>query len=827
MSTLVKAFHELYAVPLQRVSINKGIHYKKEEAVFWRIVYSSNTVKILLTLPHAWKEFIVQKINSVWPHAPLQEVETELDFNPDQCAAAKVFCKHHWLFSLSTHSQTSAPYPSLLEPVRDMKDTDKAEIQILIKPTNDAWQEDWIKAFVQYQEDKIRRQIGTHKESLAYRMAEKFEQGCSLLEQGLGWILRADKKKDESQSEVIQLIRALQDAKDDELSPSSKKKGHYKAFEVSISIMSQSENEDRRKLTARSLATTFQELNENQELVYEWASPPSLYKNMKNWKVQGNSRNILSVPELCKLVQLPTAGIQTEYGELMSLNRREVSISNDELFQEEGIPIGYVTEKNISRLARRPIKPYDNIELKHVYDALCTPEFNGGKMGTGKTGAGVVQAIEFIKAGFTAFVMDTADGQGIQELEDSLPEDYPEHKLIHIDLDNKMWPVALNWGDILGRQLEKGDDQELEILEVSERITNRLVEFIGNMATSEFTDRMKQYLVACSRAVISSKPDWSFLDIELALKSPSYREELLKHPDVKSQPEIYDDLVSLQFKAENDSIRVITDPIISRFKMLSSSRFLANMFMQPAKLDNSGRPLMDFRRFMDNPEGGYGYLICIHASSDAWGEDGQELTLGFLTDKINLAGFSRVDIPQGERKPTLFWLDEPHKVIKKTARYFKNGAVEFRKYRVKLLFSGHSLAQMGAAADALKDGGCQFTWYKTENVKAFDELSEQFAPYNPEELYATLPEKWQAVNKVRLPSGQDCPAFIAQMMAPPALTRSRENRRKECTRAYGRHWKEVSDYIQTKRLAYQKKDESWYMERLEKSTPKGGKRKSK
>lgn len=421
---MVKAFHELYAVPFQRIQYEKGIIYKKEEAVFWRLLYSKDSIKILLTIPSNWKEFIIQKINSVWPRAPVQEIETSVDFNADLCAAIKVFCKHHWLFSLNTHSQISAPYPSLLEPVRDMQEDDKAEVQILIKPVNDEWQEDWAKAFVNFQDGKIERKTGTHKDTLIYRVAETVEYGCSLVEQGLAWVLRAEKKKEKPQDTLKHLVKALQTAKEEEITPATKKKGQHKAFEVSISIMSQSIDKDRRKLTARSLATSFQDLNEDQEFVYEWVPPSSLLKNMKSFRIYGNPRNILSVPEVCKLVQLPTAGIQNNYNELKSLNRREVDVFNDELFQDVGIPIGYVTVKNVTRLARRPIKPYGNVELKHVYDALCTPEFNGGKMGTGKTGAGVVQTIEFIKAGFTVFAMDTADGQGLRELEDSLPEDF-------------------------------------------------------------------------------------------------------------------------------------------------------------------------------------------------------------------------------------------------------------------------------------------------------------------------------------------------------------------------------------------------------------------
>jgi len=77
-------------------------------------------------------------------------------------------------------------------------------------------------------------------------------------------------------------------------------------------------------------------------------------------------------------------------------------------------------------------------------------------------------------------------------------------------------------------------------------------------------------------------------------------------------------------------------------------------------------------------------------------------------------------------------------------------------------------------------------------------------------LYASLPDKWEAVNKVRLPSGKDCPAFIAKMESPPAFVRSREKRRQECARLFGRYWKDVRDSIQKRRLEYQAKDEAWY-----------------
>ncbi|WP_348235143.1 hypothetical protein, partial [Salmonella enterica] len=81
------------------------------------------------------------------------------------------------------------------------------------------------------------------------------------------------------------------------------------------------------------------------------------------------------------------------------------------------------------------------------------------------------------------------------------------------------------------------------------------------------------------------------------------------------------------------------------------------------------------------------------------------------------------------------------------------------------LYTNHSIDQMGAAAQALLDGGAQITSYKTERLSELSRFAHALKPYdNAKVLYEALPDKHRAVNKVRLPSGADCPAFIADMV---------------------------------------------------------------
>lgn len=119
-------------------------------------------------------------------------------------------------------------------------------------------------------------------------------------------------------------------------------------------------------------------------------------------------------------------------------------------------------------------------------------------------------------------------------------------------------------------------------------------------------------------------------------------------------------------------------------------------------------------------------------------------------------------------------------------------------------------AGLGAAAAPLLDGGVQITSYKTKRLSEFGKYFHMFAPYtDAAELYEALPEKWRAINAVRLPSGKTCPAFIADMTPPPKKVKDRSYAWQQSAEKYGRPWKQVRDRIQAKRAHYQGRDAEW------------------
>ncbi|GMK49134.1 hypothetical protein PghCCS26_62640 [Paenibacillus glycanilyticus] len=785
----------------------------------FRIVMKSNSVNFYLLLPRDKAGEVLRKAEAIYDAGiTIQEVPGGLPrLEPERVFCTELSYRRHDIFSLATDKDNNYPLPSLLTAVRTLEGDDVAIFDALLEPYDRrAWMKEAKEAHELLEKGYVPAASFQHKflrmvhqafERARYELLELTRFTKEQKEQLEAW------RKEQSTYREAAQIR-------EEMTTASKRKPGEEVLRTWLRVAVQSDDPGRRRDAAYTIANAWKDVSANNELE-RYDVPPKwtaryldAIETRRGFSIRFKP-NKMSVDEAGKLLQLPGDTLIDEFPQINARKVREISLP-DELVQDglKAVRIGWVTERGVRKLARQPLEPFADVSQSAVYDALCTALFGQGKQGSGKSaGLGTIWAYDMVMAGFTAILIDTADGQMLRDFLNCLPADYPEEKIHALNFDNKAWPIPTGWEDVYGRTFAAaGDDTELAALEISEKITARFIGFVNGLtSTGEFTDRMRQYTMSCMRA-ITARSGWSFLDLELALTSPAYRQELLGWAEVQSMPDVVYDLATLQEKAEKGTAGAIIDPIVSRLKALSSSQFLANLFYQPPKLQPDGKPVLDLRRIMDNPEGGYGHVVAIQASFDAW-QEAQATILGFFEDKINFNAFSRIDTEQALRKPVLKWIDEPHKVIKAIEGKLAGSAVEFRKYRVKNLFTGHSIDQMGAAANALLDGGACITSYKTERESELRRFAHAFAPYtDAKTLYAALPDKHVAINKVRLPSGKDAPAFIADMVPPPHAVRDRSHVWQVCSERYGRPWKEVRNSIQEKRSRFARLDEEWFSE---------------
>lgn len=779
----------------------------------FRIVMQANEIGFFLIVPNDKAQEILRKVEGIYDSSITIE---KVDSLP-KIDAARAFCtelhyKKHDIFSLDTDRSNNYPLPSILTAVRTLQGDDLAIFDAMLEPyQREAWAADTKDAYGQLDRGYIPsnspggvifRAVNDAINILRYELADLF----------------AITQEQKAKAQQCKLTDAgYQEAKrlHDSLSNATKRKQDDEILKTWIRIAVHSDDVTRARSAAYSLANAFSDIKADNELTRvdipaKWV--PKYVEAIEQRKPVAilSTPLKMSIEEAGKLMQLPGDTLLSEFPEVVSKNLKDVHLP-DELTQDDipHIRLGKVVERGHSQLACFPLIPYGDVSQKAIYDALCTASFGQGKQGTGKSeGYGSTWAYDMVVNGYSVIIIDTADGQVLRNFINALPEDYPEDQIHALNMDNRGYPIALGWNDIYGRDFS-GDD-ELQALEISERITSRFISFINSLSnTGDFTDRMQQYVKSCMRAITTS-PTWSFLDLELSLTSPGYREELLQSDKVQEMPDVVLDLSTLQERAAAGKEGEIINPILSRIKQLAGTQFMTNLFYQDPKIKDDGRPVLDLREIMDNESGGkYGHVVAIQASYDAWNDD-QATILGFMLDKINFNAFSRVDQEQKDRRPCLVWIDEPHKVIKNIEGSLTGTAVEFRKYRIKNLFTGHSIDQMGKAADALLQGGAQITSYKTEKLNEFTRFAHQFAPYtDAQDLYEALPEKWRAINTVRLPSGKPCPAFIADMPAPPKEVKDRSEVWQISAERYGRPWKEVRDTIQQKRAKYIELDKSW------------------
>lgn len=752
---LAETYRELY----QRM--NGGWRPDDPDRVFFETVITGKTFRTYITTNAPLVDMVKQHANMTWKHITLTDCDADplAGLEPVDAIAYELRLKHPFFMSLKTDRRMQeTPLGEIMEMARGLAEDDRAVIQFGFQNAEPGWES----------------------------IAEKDLQALRQMKQKPRWWRGG---REESAATSMKPARS--------------------GYDFVLRILVQSADERRRRMISRGIIAALRQLEQDNvftdRIVRRWRMKKFI-RRMQERHIRvplfSNRRNIVTAPEIAHFVKLPQRSIQQEYAQVEAVTKPEVQLPN-ELFHENvpHIKIGTVVERGQTRMACFPLKAFGNKSQTKVDDAYCLPEFSFGEMGSGKTGEAIHRAHSAIMNGQTAFFFDTADGAAVRDLHDSLPADYPEEKIIHFDLTNLAWPVALSWA--FDPKVSEGAGENAELMAVKAREAGRkfLHQFVAGMSAAEFSPKMEGHLAAAARTV-GANP----LDIELALTSPSFREELLEREDVRQMLDVVNVLEGMQDKARRGSEDSTAKGVMDRLRLLGSDQFRTNLFFQT--------PLraLDFRKFADNAEGGYGYCVTFYCDKNSHGPDGQVAIMTFLLAKVLLEGaYSRVEIlDQNKRKPFLIILDEPHRFIRgeMATKLGEDAAVELRKYRCKLVMMGHSRAQLGTLWDAFESGGIQVTMYKSKDVQAFRDLKNIISPLDPEEAWAALGEH-EAVVTRKLPSKTEV-SFICKMAPPPETVKDRSARRDACARQFGRHWKEVSKEIQQRRAEYAAKDRLWY-----------------
>lgn len=769
VEALARAMAEFYAKPISRISRDgRQLKVKHADRFVFSIALMTDEILFELFIPQRLADHFKQKAQAVWEKATIKPIGSILRIDPEKCKCCELVYRRHDIFALATDRDENAPLAEILAATKDMRDGDMAVIDIIFEPTDRvAWEYDAGKAYEKFQKGRMPRKV---EMTPAYALGAgfgAFNLAMSEVQKAIVESIGGENNKTILPMDPERESLAVRD-----LSPATTKKIHSPVLKTCIRIASESPDPERAALTMRAIAGAFKDITADNELVRRDRSPRKVVKEILEHRMPLAGTIMMSTAEAGKLMQLPTGGLQEEYPQIESVGHREVNLPG-ELFAG-GIAIGEVTKGGVTRAAHLPV---------HDWNILCLPHISLGAMGTGKTTQDAVVALGFLQHGFSAVAIDVADGKLIDVIRDGLPEGFPEDHIIDLDFGNLEYPIPLNWSEI-ARKLFSGQARSIDARKAANRLSAQLVSFVQQLG-HESTPRMESYLTAAGKAVLG-KPENGLLEVILALTSAEYRGQVLARGVANIQAA--DTLRSLHSAGDGMREQII-NPIMNRLNLLLGNEAMANCLLQRGKKE------IDFRKWLDGDKNGP-YFIGLRVPKDELLDTATDRLATFLIAKVWLSVLSRYDQPEEQRRPAVMVMDEPHQFMS-SKELWGDMVREARKWRLKLYWSAHNFRDFRSLGKTMKDAGCQYSVFRTSK-ETYHDLAEELLPFTLDDLIR-IPDRYYAVNKVVLPGAPNTPAFLAKMSLPPTMVKDRSNRRKECSKKYGRHIDDVERDIQRRR----------------------------
>lgn len=283
----------------------------------------------------------------------------------------------------------------------------------------------------------------------------------------------------------------------------------------------------------------------------------------------------------------------------------------------------------------------------------------------GKTGTGKSTLLEFLAS------QDIARGEGLAlldphgDLVERVLAAVPEGRrddLIYFNVPDPMQPLGFN---------------PLESVQPLKRplAASQLLDVFKKLWSDSWGPRLEHILRNALLALLD-QPEATLADVLRLLGDEAYRKAASRrvlNPQVR-------DFWLREYASYPKNFRVeAIAPIQNKV-----GAFLANPLLQ--RILTQPRSSFDLCRVMDE-----GKILLVNLTKGKIGDDIAALLGSLLVSKIGLAGLTRSDVPEAERRDFYVYLDEFHSF---TTLSIVNMLSELRKYRVNLILAHQHLSQL-------------------------------------------------------------------------------------------------------------------------------------
>ncbi len=622
-----------------------GDNVKSEDLISFEITSSGDSgIKFYAVVPKHLAKFVEGQIYAQYPNADIKYVQDYVLGESGGSTNLKQFVttgeielEKDFIFPIKTFRNFEVdPLAAITGAISDLKLSQRAWIQILVRPVSNYWQASSKRYITAIKDGKDPYAKGIFAE-------------LSNLFKGMGDSISSMGSEDTQRKEIVKLEPGQQE----ELSEIELKMLKL-GFEFKVRVVTKAETQIESEQILRDIIASFKQFTTAHLNTFVHSKPnksgKEIYSEYLKRYLPSDTIDIINIEELASLYHMPNISVETPNIAWCRSKRIEPPMNLPKV-GEDGVTVFAETDYRGSR-QEFGIKREDR--RKHFYIL--------GKTGVGKSTVFKNMFISDILRGDGACMIDP-HGELIEELLDFIPAERVED-VIYFNPTDTQYPIGFNL-------LELKDKSQRDL------IADGVVEVFHKQFGTSWGPRL-QYILTNTIATALEAQGTTLLSVTRLLMDKNYRKFILKQVDDPILIKFWEE----EYAQMSQNPRLLSEsvsPIQNKVGRFISSAVTRNIIGQV-------KSTIDLREIMDSKK-----ILLVNLAQGKLGEETASLLGGMIITRLQSTALERVDLPADERNDFYLFVDEFQNFATDS---FAKILSEARKFRLDLCMTNQYIDQL-------------------------------------------------------------------------------------------------------------------------------------
>ncbi|MEX1051977.1 MAG: type IV secretion system DNA-binding domain-containing protein [Patescibacteria group bacterium] len=715
--------------------------------ISFEMVSRERAITFYIHTPRKLKEFVLSQVYAQYPTVEIQEQDDDyVQVNPELAvAAAELRFKKPRVYPIKTFVNFEVdPLSAITGVLSSVGDDEQIWTQLVIRPIDDAWQEEGekviaavkepaakSKGFIQIVADEAKQFVVDFIKSAAVGGGEEAKKD--------------EKKKDEKPKElggpVQQALKGIEE------------KITKLGFEATLRIVAVAPEHHNARAKLEQVVGAYKQFNSlnMNSFVSSEITDNRTAINLYRSREAGESALLLNITELASIYHFPSETVATPTIAWAGSKKGEPPANLPIVGTVPADELTVFAQTNYRNQVRKfGIKKADRRLHSYII----------GKTGTGKSTLMENMIFDDIREGRGVAVVDP-HGELIDHVLNFIPEERVAD-VVYFNPADRDFPIGFNILENINPEMQSV-------------VASGVVGIFKKIFGESWGPRLEYILRNAILALLDS-PNSTLLGVMRILTDNAYRRKVVN--EIKD-PVIRDFFINEYEKYEPKFRQEAIAPIQNKVGQFLSSSVIRNIVGQP-------KSAIDIRQIMDE-----GKILLADLSTGKIGEDNSALLGSMLITKVQLAAMSRTNVDEQQRRDFYLYVDEFQNFATDS---FATILSEARKYRLNLVMINQYTSQMPeTVANAVFGNVGTMIAFRVGAADA-EVLKKEFEPVFDVNDLVNLPNR-QIYTKMAV-DGVTVPAFSASTLPPPEEKSNLKDAVIDASRtAFATPRTDVEDYI--------------------------------